>query len=376
MSAYFLVLVHRSSFVVHCFAMSLIFVFLDGVGLAASGPDNPLADADMPTLQAVLGGSLTIEQARPGGVGDGESVYASHPRSPIPDPRSPSLLKPIDATMGMPGLPQSGTGQVALFAGVNAAALHGRHQPHFPPVALRPLLAEQSVLRRVVERGGRATFANAFGPRYWEAVAARRIRRSASVIAAEGAGLRLRDLDDLRAGRAMAWDVTGAALREREPGAGLPLFTPHEAGANLARLASDHDLVFYESFLPDMAGHGRLTTHEGPRTNDEDAWAEDRSSFVVRRSSIKVQIHVAMHLLDALIGGVLAALRPQDTLLISSDHGNIESLAAPSHTRNPVPLLAIGPAAPAFATVESIVEVADAILGSLYRYHEEHDGSG
>ena len=47
----------------------------------------------------------------------------------------------LDATLGVPGLPQSGTGHVALLAGVNAPALHGRHQPHFPPVALRPLAA-------------------------------------------------------------------------------------------------------------------------------------------------------------------------------------------------------------------------------------------
>ncbi|HEX5691452.1 MAG TPA: metalloenzyme [Roseiflexaceae bacterium] len=322
--------------------MSVIFMFLDGVGLAGSGPDNPLSRAATPVLRALLGGPLTIESEsyRPSSI-----VYGL--------PNRPVLLKPIDATMGFPGLPQSGTGHVALFAGVNAAELHGRHQPHFPPVALRPLLAEQNVLRRVVARGGRATFANAFGPRYWEAVAARHIRRSASVIAAEGAEIRLRDLHDLRAGRAMAWDVTGAALRGHEPTAGLPLFTPEEAGANLARLAEDNDLVLYESFLPDMAGHGRLA-------NDEPAGGNRRS-----QPAVESQVVAAMNLLDALIGGVLAVLRPQDTLVISSDHGNVESLAAPAHTRNPVPLLAIGPGAPIFEDVESIVGVADAIVATL-----------
>src|SRR5262245_52904938 len=154
--------------------MSLIFIFLDGVGLAPAGPDNPLSDADTPALRALLGGPLTIEQTRGWGIG-------GRGRLPSPIPHLPSrvLFKPIDATLSMPGLPQSGTGQTALLAGVNAAKLHGRHQPHFPPVALRPLLAERNVLRRAVERGGRATFANAFGPGYWEAVAARRIRRSA-----------------------------------------------------------------------------------------------------------------------------------------------------------------------------------------------------
>jgi phosphopentomutase len=46
---------------------------------------------------------------------------------------------------------------------------------------------------------------------------------------------------------------------------------------------------------------------------------------------------------------------------MTSDHGNVESLAAPAHTRNPVPLLAVGPAAPAFEAVASIMELADVI---------------
>jgi hypothetical protein len=368
--------------------MSLIFIFLDGVGLAPAGPDNPLSDADTSALHALLGGPLTIEQVN---LGHGKLREAGQRRDRAGPERSSAismarsghwsgdlLLKAIDATLGLPGLPQSGTGQTALLAGVNAAELHGRHQPHFPPVALRPLLAERNLLRRVVERGGQATFANAFGPAYWEAVAARRIRRSASVIAAEGAGLRFRDMDDLRAGRAMAWDVTGVALREREPAAGLPLVTPQAAGANLARLADDHDLVFYESFLPDLAGHGRLRNDGraeaaegngggggiGRQSSTDDArdmrYAIHNTQY--GGQSVREQIHLAMYLLDGLIGGVLEALRPQDSLLITSDHGNAESRAAPAHTRNPVPLLVAGPAARAFAEVESIVDVAEAAL--------------
>jgi 2,3-bisphosphoglycerate-independent phosphoglycerate mutase len=293
--------------------MSIIFLFLDGVGLAPTTPDNPLAHADTPALHGLLGGPLTAEQAQAGNT---------------------LLLKGIDATLGVDGLPQSGTGQTALLAGFNAAELHGRHQPHVPPVALRPLLAERSIFRRVAAAGGRATFANAFGPGYWDAVAARRIRRSASVIAAEGAGLRFRDIDDLRAGRALAWDVTGAALQAREPDVPIPVVDPEAAGANLAGLAHYHGLVFYECFLPDLAGHDRLSTDIG----------------------------AVMTLIDGLIGGVLGAMRAADTLLITSDHGNVESLAAPTHTRNPVPLLVVGPVAGTFAHVTSITDVAEPII--------------
>jgi hypothetical protein len=342
--------------------MSLIFIFLDGVGLAPSGPDNPLSDAPTPALHRLLGGPLTIERARGWGMEDGGwGVRADpYPLSPVAYP--PTLLKPIDATLGVAGLPQSGTGHTALLAGVNAAALHGHHQPHFPPVALRPLLAESSIFRRVTDRGGRATFANAFGPGYWEAVAARRIRRSASVIAAEGAGLRFRDGDDLRAGRALSWDVIGAAMRDR--GVDAPTVTPWQAGANLARLAQDHDLVFYESFLPDLAGHGRLAVGEGASVREGDGTAADRPLTPSPRRPIE-QIHAVMATLDGLIGGVLAAMRAGDTLLITSDHGNVESLAAPAHTYNPVPLLVVGPGAPVFAGVENIAEVTDAVVRVL-----------
>jgi hypothetical protein len=325
-------LTHNSKFITQNCFMALIFVFIDGVGLAPAGPDNPLTDADTPALRALLGGPLTIEQARRWGIGDGEWELGR--TNQLPSPNSQLLFKPIDATLGVAGLPQSGTGHTALLAGVNAAELHGRHQPHVPPVALRPLLAERSIFRRTIERGGRAAFANAFGPGYWQALAARRIRKSASVIAAEGAGLRFRDGHDLRAGRAVSWDVTNAAMRLREPGVDTPLVTPAAAGANLAGLAFDHELVFYESFLPDLAGHARA---------DAD-------------------VPTVMALLDGLIGGVLSTLRAGDTLLVTSDHGNVESISAPTHTRNPVPLLVVGAGARAFAGVENIAEIADAVM--------------
>jgi 2,3-bisphosphoglycerate-independent phosphoglycerate mutase len=179
------------------------------------------------------------------------------------------------------------------------------------------------------------------------------------VIAAEGASLRFRDGDDLRNGRAVSWDVTNAAMRARDVDA--PLVAPAQAGTHLAQLAHDHDLVFYESFLPDLAGHGRLTTDDQRPTTDQSTEIGALSSFVLRPWSVEAQIDHALALLDGLIGGALAALRPEDTLLLTSDHGNVESIAAPTHTRNPVPLLVVGPVARVFAGVTSIMDLADVI---------------
>jgi hypothetical protein len=296
--------------------MSLIFVFLDGVGLAPASPSNPLATATTPALHTLLGGPLTSEQTQQ---------------------RNNLLLKPIDATLGVPGLPQSGTGHVALLTGINAPLLIGRHQPNYPPVALRSTLAEQSIFRQVQQRGLDVVFANVFTPNYWQALAMRRLRRSASVIAAEGAGLRLRDLNDLQVGQALMWDITGDALQARDEGHAVSLVTPEQAGAHLAALAHSSHLVFFESFLPDLAGHGRLPF------SDE----------------------AALERIDGFLAGLLAALLPDDTLLITSDHGNIEDRATPIHTRNPVPLLAFGAGVEAFVEVETIADIASAVMNAL-----------
>ncbi|KPV49075.1 hypothetical protein SE17_34660, partial [Kouleothrix aurantiaca] len=142
-------------------------------------------------------------------------------------------------------------------------------------------------------------------------------------------------------------------MRAREPGVETPLIAPATAGANLAALAHDHEFVFYESFLPDLAGHGRLGAERATQAS------------AGKEAIVTEQVHTAIALLDGLLGGLLVARRPGDTMLVTSDHGNIESLAAPAHTRDPVPLLVVGPGAPAFADVEDIAGVAGAILAAL-----------
>jgi phosphopentomutase len=69
---------------------------------------------------------------------------------------------------------------------------------------------------------------------------------------------------------------------------------------------------------------------------------------------------------DAMLGGLLAAW--DDTrglVLLTSDHGNLEEAAHTSHTRNPVPLLAVGPDAGAFADLSRIDEVTPRLLARL-----------
>ncbi|MCS7222341.1 MAG: metalloenzyme [Anaerolineae bacterium] len=291
------------------------FVFLDGIGLGPATAVNPLASAPMPTLQSLLDRPLVAGPAI-------ERPYL--------------LLRPIDARLGVDGLPQSATGQTSLFTGINAARAIGRHLAAFPTAALREIIAHHSILKRVTENGGRATFANAYSPQYWELVRQRRLRHSATTWTNMAAGLRFRDLNDLLQGQAVYWDITHLIMHQRGI-TEVPLIEPEEAGCRLAGLTAEHDLVLYESFLPDLVGHRRLDMT--PET--------------------------AMALIDRFLSGLLANLPDDATLLLSSDHGNIEDMSTKAHTYNPVPLLAVGPDAAAFAEAQSITDVTPAILRLL-----------
>ncbi len=296
-------------------AHRILFLFADGLGLAPAGPDNPLSRLPTPALDELLGGPLTLERVR----------------------RGPELvLVPLDATLGWPGLPQSATGQTALFTGENTARLVGRHVTAYPGPQLRGLLAERSLLKRLVEAGGRAAFTHAYGDGFLADLAAGRRRASATTCAAMTAGLPWRGLEELRGGRAVSWDVCRDRFAERA-GVPLPAIAPQEAGGDLARLASIYDLTLFETFLTDLAGHGRrgVTPRE------------------------------ALERLDGLLAGALAERSSETTLLLCSDHGNLEDATVSTHTTNPVPLLAAGPAAGRFADLESILEVTPRILEVL-----------
>lgn len=292
-----------------------LLLFVDGVGLAPTGASNPLATAPMPAFRRLLGGRLTVESAQ-----------AS----------ARLLLRPLDATLGVAGLPQSATGQTTLLTGVNAARELGRHVSAFPGPRLAALLAANSVLAGAGALGRSALFANPFTPRYFAEVAARRRRLSATTLAALAGRTPLRDLSDLERGEAVSWDVCRDhfATHLDQP---IALITAEEAGRQLARLAGQHDFTLWETFMTDLAGHARW------------GWTAEE----------------ALARLDGLLAGVLAA-RPEDlTVLLTSDHGNLEDATHRLHTRNPVPLLAVGPDAAAFAELDTLDEVTPCLLSRL-----------
>jgi hypothetical protein len=241
----------------------------------------------------------------------------------------------LDACLDVPGLPQSGTGQATLFTGVNCAELAGRHFGPWPHSNTREAIRRHNVFHRVKEKTGReVAFANAFPDAFFER-SKRTDRWSTTTRCCLDSGTRLRTLKDLEAGNALAADITGTGLRR---------FTGHsiqrsesEAADRLLGLARQYAFTLFEYFLTDKAGHAQSRTQAA-------AVLASLSRFL----------------------GHLHAHRPDElTIVITSDHGNLEDLSVRTHTRNPVPLAVSGPGSGHFADITDLTGVVDAILRSL-----------
>jgi hypothetical protein len=236
-----------------------------------------------------------------------------------------------DACLGVPGLPQSATGQTALLTGINAAAHLGGHLNGHPNRKLRNLLARESIFIKLKAFGFKVAFANCYQPQFFEKMP-RHI--SVTTSACLSAGVRLNTLDDLLIGRAVYQDFTHAWLRAR--GVDIQLLEPEQAGANLAAVSRENDFTLYEHFLTDLAGHSRDL---------------DRGLQVAKD-------------LERFLFGVLENVDlERQTVLLSSDHGNFEDFSTKSHTRNSVYTLCWGKGRSELASrVKCITDITPALV--------------
>ena len=287
-------------------------IFVDGVGIGKKDPAvNPFCNSMLHLLDHFL---------------DAPRVQ------PIP---FGGAVKGIDATLGMPGLPQSGTGQTALFTGVNASRLLGYHLYGFPSKKLQEVILQESILKKLTERGKKARFVNVYRPIFFQlGDEVKKVKLSATTYANLAADLPFLSIDDILAERGIYQEFTNQALRDR--GFDVPLFTPDQAGRILAKLARENDFTLYEYFQSDKAGHSQ---------NME--WGQQE-----------------VHKLEEFLHALLAETDLADTLVfLTSDHGNLEDLSTRSHTVNPVPLLAWGQNSPLFLKkISCLTDVSPAVL--------------
>ena len=216
----------------------------------------------------------------------------------------------LDATLGVPGLPQSATGQTCWLTGQDAVAAMGEHFGPQPGPTLRRMLDVDSLPVRLTETGRRAALLNIYPPSYF-AAQAKRPRHGCFPYGFLAAGLPLNP-----PGLPLLSPTLGLDYRAPWSAQG-PLDDWRRQGEALAGV-QDYDLLVFDAWFSDLLGHeGRVPPPEGLQR----AGAE-----YLRR-------------LDALLGGLLNA---GAAVVLSSDHGNFENLGVKSHTLARVPFAASG----------------------------------
>ena len=266
--------------------MRVLLIFIDGIGIGQRDPEiNPFARMD-------------------------PRVFCQFAREPPATIYASGVLQATDASLQTPGLPQSATGQAAILTGVNASQMLGYHLSGFPNNELKQLLARESIFMKLLARARSATFANAYQPSFFTQ---KPPRISVTTAACQSAGLRLRTLEDLAAGNAVYHDFTHRYLQQL--GYNLPLRSPEDSGVNLARLAAQHDFTLYEYFITDKVGH-----------------AQDMALAKIVLASLAHFIRELLNRLDL----------KRTTVILTSDHGNIEDLTTRNHTLHQVPTIIWG----------------------------------
>ena len=282
--------------------MKAIFLFIDGVGMKAPAADNAVNPEVCPTLWR---------------------LFERH-------------AKPIDACLGVEGVPQSATGQGTMFTGVNCAKAMGRHCEGFPGPALRKIVETDNLFLQLKKREKSVRFADAYLIDSVDELAARRFK-SVTTVMALTVPESVSTADDLASGCAVMQDLTRETIQDRYPN--IPVIQPQRAAEHLFSIALENDFTLFEFFQSDVAGH---------------------SMDYARACAV---LRVYDRFLAALVRFAEAA---GITLILTSDHGNIESMVERGHTRNPVPFVAFGPGEAAMRErVISLVDVTPTILAAF-----------
>ncbi|MDF2570495.1 MAG: hypothetical protein K0R55_2099 [Sporomusa sp.] len=298
--------------------MRVLLIFIDGFGLGSNNPEiNPLVRFGLHTINEIFGQPM---------IHDIDSIETPE-----------YCLIPIDATLGVAGLPQSATGQAAILTGVNTAEIMGRHIQAFPGPQLSKIICDDNIMKKLTENGHTVTSANMYTPDYFELVAKRKRRHSAITLAALSTGMTLRSLPEMNIGEAVYQDITNEMLSDYGI-KGISVIEPIQAANNLVNISRKYSFTIFEYFQTDRAGH-------------KQDW--QYAKRIVR-------------ILDEFIGEVYKRL-PADTLLIiTSDHGNFEDMSSKTHTFSKVPLIALGRQAKELVSgITDLTGIAPAIVKVL-----------
>lgn len=296
--------------------MSILFLFVDGIGIGSNDDYNPFTTHNWPGLSTLTNRQKLVSSA---------DFFSS----------SNHVFKSIDANLGIEGLPQSGTGQATLFSGQNASKLIDKHFGPYPHTGIKHLLMEESLFQKVQVMGKRPYFINAFPQIFFERAEVRN-RWSCCTLMTKSAGLKLNSVEEVLDEQAITAEIIQDYWR-KHLSLDIPPITINQAAERVAKVSSTYDVTLMEYYLTDKAGH------------DQDV----NSAFE------------AIKRLDLFLHHYLEVKPADQTLVLTSDHGNLEDLSVKTHTMNPVPLMVYGPNAGYFSQVESILDITPAIMDSL-----------
>ena len=289
---------------------SVLLFFIDGLGIGTRGPFNPLDNLPDATPLA---------------------VFQNEPPETFLD----GIVVPTDPRLGIEGRPQSASGQTTILTGVNAPAAVGYHKQGFPNQALLEIISKHSIFRQLVDAGVEpVTFANAYTSRFFNE---KPRWVSATTAAVQAAGLRFRTIDDVKSDNAVFMDYTNRYLI----GLGLDVAerSEVEAATVLARIVAENRFTLYEYFITDKVGH-----------------AQDMEAAKSVLTSLALFIRELLIKLDL----------ERTTVILTSDHGNIEDLSVRNHTLHAVPTIVWGAQREQVAAkIKTLADITPAIVELL-----------
>ena len=289
---------------------SVLLFFIDGLGIGARGPQNP------------FDGLAAAEPL---------ALFADEQFTTIND----GVVAPTDARLGIEGRPQSASGQTTILTGINVPQLLGYHKQGFPNAAMLEILREHSIFLQLQRAGvGPITFANTYTQRFFDE---RPRWVSATTAAMEAAAVPFRQVADLKAGRAVYHDFTNRLLIER--GEDVEPRNAQQAAEVLGSLVAEHKFTLYEYFITDKIGH--------------------KQDLQLAKTTLQ---NLARFIRELLVRVDLNST----SVILTSDHGNIEDLSTRNHTLNPVPTIVWGVNKEWIANrIETLADITPAIVDVL-----------
>ncbi|TYB32129.1 MAG: hypothetical protein FXF47_00670 [Candidatus Mcinerneyibacterium aminivorans] len=305
----------------------VLFIFVDGLGINYRKENNPLFDEKLKFLNKVI-----FE----------DSV-------------------PLNAKMGVEGIPQSATGQASIFTGKNCAKILGYHKEGFPNERLKKILKKESIFQFLKGKNLKSTFANGFIVDDKEFLDNSRFVSATTYMTLSSLGI-VRGLSKLNENKAVYQDITNETLITRDKMEkryeklfprikdyldfnqlnSLKKISPQKAARNLLNIADEYDFTLFEYFLTDKAGH----LGDYSRAN---------------KVLLKFQ-ELFYTLLEEMDFN-------SDSLIMISDHGNIEDLSISKHTFNRVPFYIKGKNQKMFSKAEYIYDIIKIFKANIHKFY-------